>query len=119
MTGQIDRLPLFPVGTSVNDRGRLMIGGCDTVDRAAEHAPPLYIFDEATLRGKIAEFKTEFGKRYPDTSVLYACKAFTNKALLRLIMEEGVGLDVVSGGEISIAQAAGVPLDRASFPANN
>lgn len=119
MIEQNDRLPLFPVDTGVNGRGRLVIGGCDTADLAAEYGTPLYIFDEATLRDKIDEFKTEFGQRYHETAVLYACKAFTNRALLRLVAEEGVGLDVVSGGEITMASSAGFPMDRVSFPGNN
>ncbi len=116
---QTDRLTLFPTDAAVNNLGRLVIGGCDTADLAARFGTPLYIFDEAALRAKIAEFRTEFGRRYPDVSVLYACKAFINKALLLLIIEEGIGLDVVSGGEIEIAQSVAFPMDTVSFPGNN
>jgi diaminopimelate decarboxylase len=80
----------------VNGRGHLVIGGCDTVELAAEFGTPLYLFDEASLRAKCREFKTEFGERYPQTTVAYACKAFINTYLLRLLVEEGIGLDVVS-----------------------
>ncbi len=119
MVEQIARLPLFPLGAEVNTRGHLVIGGCDTVELAAEFGTPLYLFDELTLRRHCAELKTEFGRRYADTTVIYACKAFINKALLLLIMEEGLGLDVVSGGEIGIARSVGFPMDRVSFPGNN
>jgi diaminopimelate decarboxylase len=119
MVEQIDRLPLFPIGAEVNRQGHLVIGGGDTVKLAAKFGTPLYLFDELTLRHKIADFKIEFGKRYPDTAVVYSCKAFINKALLRLIMEEGLGLDVVSGGEIGIARSVGFPMDRVVFPGNN
>jgi len=119
MIRQAERIVLFPVGAAINARGHLMIGGCDAVDLATEFGTPLYVFDEGTIRDKIAEFKTEFGRRYRDVAILYACKAFTNKALLRLIAEEGLGLDVVSGGEISIAQASGFSMERVSFPGNN
>ncbi|MFC1954188.1 diaminopimelate decarboxylase, partial [Chloroflexota bacterium] len=96
-----------------------VIGGCDTVELAAEFGTPLYVFDEASLRGKCAEFKAEFGRRYTDTTVIYACKAFINKALALIFKEEGLGLDVVSGGEIGIIQSAGFPLEKVYFHGNN
>jgi diaminopimelate decarboxylase len=116
---QTDRLTLFPDGAAVNHLGRLTIGGCDAADLAASFGTPLYIFDEAAIRARIRQFRTEFEGRYPQVSVLYACKAFTNRALLRLVMEEGIGLDVVSGGEIEIARSVGFPMERVSFPGNN
>ncbi|NIQ75500.1 MAG: diaminopimelate decarboxylase, partial [Phycisphaerae bacterium] len=78
--------------------------GSDSVELAAEFGTPLYVFDESSLRSKCAEFKAEFGQRYADTTVIYAAKAFLNKALVLLLMEEGLGLDVVSAGELGIAQ---------------
>jgi len=72
---------------------------------AEEFGTPLYVFDEFSLRGKCAEFKTEFGQRYADTAVVYAGKAFLNRALALILKEEGLGLDVVSAGELSIARA--------------
>ncbi len=119
MAERISRLSLFPLTAKVNDRGHLVIGGCDTVELAAGFGTPLYLFDEFSLRSKCTEFKTEFGQRYADTTVNYSCKAFINKALLLLFMEEGLGLDVVSGGEIGYAQSAGFPMDRVDFPGNN
>ena len=113
------RLRLFPAASAVNDSGHLVIGGCDTVELAAEFGTPLYLFDELSLRNRCAEFKREFGQRYADTTVLYSAKAFINKALAQLFNEEGLGLDVVSAGEISIARSAGFPLDRVYFPGNN
>lgn len=119
MAEQVSRLSLFPLITEVNDQGHLIIGGCDTVELAAEFGTPLYLFDEFSLRSKCAEFKTEFGQRYADTTVNYSCKAFINKAILLLFMEEGLGLDVVSGGEIGIARSVDFPMDRVDFPGNN
>jgi len=115
----ISRLILFPLKSAVNKKGHLVIGGCDTVELAAEFGTPLYVFDELTLRSKIAELKTEFGKRYNGTTVIYACKAFINKALAVIFMGERLGLDVVSAGEISIVRSVGFPLDRAYFHGNN
>ena len=115
----LSRLCLFPSTAEVNDRGYLVIGGCDTVELAEEFGTPLYLFDEVSLRSKCAEFRTEFGQRYADTAVIYSCKAFINKALTRLFMEEGLGLDVVSGGEIGIVRSVGFPMDKVYFPGNN
>jgi diaminopimelate decarboxylase len=114
-----DRLTLFPLTAAVNSRSHLAIGGCDTTQLAAEFGTPLYVFDEFSLRSKCAEFKAEFGRRYPGTNVIYAAKAFINTPLARLISEEGLGLDVVSAGELHIAQAAGFPMDRVYFHGNN
>jgi len=119
MTAQTSRLPLFPITAGVNEFGHLMIGGCDTTELAAEFGTPLYLYDEENLRSKAAEFKNEFRQRYTDTTINYSCKAFINKAFLHLIMEEGFGLDVVSGGEIGYAASIGFPMDRIDFPGNN
>jgi len=115
----ISRLPLFPPASEVNDRGHLVIGGCDVIDLAAEFGTPLYLFDEAGLRDKCRELKHEFGSRYADTTVIYSCKAFINRALLLLINEEGLGLDVVSGGELGIAHSVHFPMDKIYFAGNN
>ncbi len=115
----MSRLPLFPLTAEVNNRDHLIIGGCDTVELAAEFGTPLYVFDEHSLRHKCREFKLEFGQRYADTTVIYAGKAFMNKALVLILNDEGLGLDVVSGGELSIARSVDFPLDRVYFHGNN
>ena len=113
------KLSLFPSTVEVNEGGHLVIGGCDTVQLAAEFGTPLYLFDEVSLRGKCEEFREEFVRRYADTAVLYAGKAFLNKALALILMEEGLGLDVVSAGELGIARAVDFPLERVYFHGNN
>lgn len=113
------RLPVFPLSTKVNRAGRLVIGGCDAVELAAKFGTPLYLYDEYTLRSKINEFKTEFGKRYPDVMILYASKAFINGALALIMKEEGLGLDVVSEGELGIAKSARFPMKMVYFHGNN
>ena len=110
---------LFPLTAQVSKEGHLVIGGCDTVELATEFGTPLYLFDEVSLRNKCAEFREEFQRRYADIRVIYACKAFINKALALIFMEEGLGLDVVSAGELGIAQSAGFPLDKVHFHGNN
>jgi diaminopimelate decarboxylase len=115
----VPELVLFPLTTEVSKQSHLCIGGCDVVDLAEEFGTPLYLFDESTLRHKCREFRDEFGKYYPDTVVIYACKAFLNRALALIFKEEGLGLDVVSGGELSIADSVDFPLDKVYFHGNN
>jgi len=89
------------------------------VELAAEFGTPLYLFDESSLRSKCTEFRSGFGQRYADATTIYACKAFINKALALILNQEGLGLDVVSGGELGIAQVVRFPLDRVYFHGNN
>ncbi len=103
----------------LNESGHLSIGGCDLIRLAEEFGTPLYVFDEVTLRRRCTEYGTEFGSRYPDTSVIYACKAFINRALAQLFKEEGLGLDVVSAGELAIAKSVDFPLSKVYFHGNN
>lgn len=110
---------IFPVTASISAAGHLVLGGCDTVELAAEYGTPLYVFDEETLRAQCAAFRDGFRAVYPETKVLYACKAFINRSLLRLFAEEGLGLDVVSGGELSIALSADFPPEAIYFHGNN
>ena len=110
---------LFPVTAQVNDQSHLVLGGCDVIDLASEFGTPLYIFDEDTLRGKCREFVREFTKLYPNTGILYASKAFINPALAKLMAEEGLGLDVVSAGELAVAKAAEFPTEQIYFHGNN
>ena len=118
-TSRTPELVLFPSTTEVNEQGHLVIGGCDVADLAKEFDTPLYLFDESTLRHKCREFKDEFCKYYADTLVIYASKAFLNRALARIFKEEGLGLDVVSGGELSIAHSVDFPVDKVYFHGNS
>ncbi len=115
----LPKLSLFPITKRVNRHGHLCIGGCDCVDLAQEFGTPLYVFDEDTIRAKCREFCKEFTSRYTDTLVIYASKAFLNLALANIIKEEGLGLDVVSGGELTVAQSVGFPREKIYFHGNN
>ena len=110
---------VFPETTEINPQGHLSIGGCDVLDLVQEYGTPVYVFDEATLRRRCRGFVQEFQCRYPSTQVLYASKAYINPALARIFQEEGLGLDVVSGGELAVAQAASFPLEKVYFHGNN
>jgi diaminopimelate decarboxylase len=82
----------------INNQGHLEINGCDTVDLAASFGTPLMIIDEALLREKCQKYYQAFTQNGGD-KVFYASKAFLTTALARIIEDEGLGLDVVSGGE--------------------
>ncbi|MSQ06818.1 MAG: diaminopimelate decarboxylase [Dehalococcoidia bacterium] len=110
---------VFPDTARINPRGRLTIGGCDTLALAQEYGTPLYLLDEATLRNRCRSFRQEFEGRHQNSRILYASKAYINPALARIFDEEGLGLDVVSGGELAVAQRAGFPLERVYFHGNN
>ncbi len=114
----VSLLSVFPETAQIRS-GHLVIGGVDTVALAREVGTPYYLFDGATLRGQCRAFTGEFRRRYPETTVIYACKAFINRPLAILLGGEGLGFDVVSGGELSIVAAAGVPAERLYFHGNN
>lgn len=107
-------------GTStVNDRGHLEIGGCDVVDLAKTYGTPLIIYDEALIRSQCRAYVEAFKEKGMDAQVAYASKAFSSIAICQLIEEEGLALDVVSGGELYTAIAAGFPVQRIHFHGNN
>ena len=103
----------------ISENGRLEIGGCDTIDLARTFGTPLQIIDEQLLRRNCQEYRTSFGAGGHADRVIYASKALLNKAICRIIQEEGLGLDVVSGGELFIALQAGFPPDRIYLHSNN
>ena len=88
---------VFPDTATVDQRGQLVIGGCNANDLASQYGTPVYVLDEATLRARCRSFVQEFQRRHADTQVVYASKAYINPALANLFSEEGLGLDVVSG----------------------
>ena len=110
---------VLPLSAELTPSGHLAVGGCDVVELAATFGTPLYIFDELTLRARARAYREELGRQYGDGLVVYAAKAFLNRTLARLFADEGLGLDVVSGGEVAIAHAAGFPMDRVYFHGNN
>ncbi len=103
----------------INQAGHLEIGGCDTVELARQFGTPLYVMDEALLRENCRAYVESFQKHYPNAEVIYASKVFSTMAMCRLVAEEGMGLDVVSGGELYTALASGFPAGRIYFHGNN
>ena len=106
-------LDLLPDTARING-GRLSIGGCDVETLAREYGTPLFIYDEEHLRARCVEAVDAFGP-----NVAYASKAFLCLAMAKLVHEEGMAIDVSTGGEMYIALAAGVPAGRLVFHGNN
>jgi diaminopimelate decarboxylase len=92
------------------------VGGCDLVDLAREHGTPLYIYDEATVRQRASEYVAAMGDA---GQVLYSAKAYASPHFLRVIADEGLGLDVVSAGELHLALKSDFPRERIHFLGNN
>ncbi len=118
----MNNLPLaevLPISASVNENGRLALNGLDLRDVAEEFGSPLYVFDEATIRGMCREFVENFRHLYPNTDIEYSTKAFSNPAILKIMEEEGLHIDVVTGGELAFALAADFPAEKINFHGNN
>ena len=111
---------LFPDSYEVNGAGHMSVGGCDLGDLAREFGTPLYVYDEATIRARLGEYRDSLHHAYgAESLVLYAGKAFLSIAIAKLVVEEDAGLDLVSGGELYLAEKAGFPMERVFFPGNN
>ncbi len=104
----------------VNKQGHLEISGCDTVQLAKEYGTPLYIMDEETIRNNCRLYRNSMEEFYGGNGmVLYASKAFSVKEMYRIVMQEGLGIDVVSGGELYTALSVDFPADKIYFHGNN
>jgi diaminopimelate decarboxylase len=115
--GALSAIPrrLLSDTATVGDDGWLTVGGCSIGDLAAEFGTPLFVYDEAHLRNRCREAVAAFGHQ----RVIYATKAFLCRAMARLAYDEGLLLDVASGGELHVALAAGVPGSACTLHGNN
>lgn len=105
---------------SINQEGHLQIGGVDTVELAEEYGTPLYVLDERKIRYACKEYNRAFNKYCGGKGLAYyASKALNCKEILRIVKEEGLGLDVVSGGELYTALSVDFPTERINFHGNN
>ena len=105
---------------AVNEQGHLTAGGIDTVELAKEYGTPLYVMDEGLIREHCRSFKESMDRYYGGEGlVCYASKAFCCKAMCRIMLEEGLGLDVVSEGELYTALSVGFPPEKLCFHGNN
>ena len=110
---------IWPEATHRNDAGELIIGGVRVVDLVNEFGSPLYVYDEATLRGAMRTWSQAFADHLPGSRITYAGKAFLCTAIAEIVAEEGLGLDCVSDGELFVGLNAGFPPERLSLHGNN
>ncbi|MBI2266008.1 MAG: diaminopimelate decarboxylase [Armatimonadetes bacterium] len=104
---------------TLNSEGHLEFGGADVTLLAESFGTPLYVLDEEAIRRNCRSYVQTFQKQYPNSETVYAGKAFLSKAICRILEQEGLGLDVVSGGELYTALQAGFPASRVVFHGNN
>ena len=116
---QVEGSAVYPLGSRVNERGHLEVGGCDVVELAAEFGTPAYIYAEDDLRARAGAYLDAFGARTQDFEVLFASKAAPFTAAYRVFREEGLSVDVASGGELAMALHAGFPGQAIYLHGNN
>ncbi len=106
-------------GMTINEKGHLTISGCDTVLLKEQYGTPLYVIDENTVRINCKKFITAMDKYFDNGRVMYASKALNNKAILKIVASEGLGVDVVSGGELYTALSAGISPNKIELHGNS
>ncbi len=109
----------YPAGTLTNAKGHLEVGGCDVVDLAAAFGTPAYLFSVEEMRSRARAYMAAFSARTDDFEVLFASKALPVTAAYRLFAQEGLSVDVASGGELTMALAAGYEPGRIYMHGNN
>ncbi|BDH78734.1 diaminopimelate decarboxylase [Methanothermobacter tenebrarum] len=107
------------LNVEVNSKGHLLIGGADAVKLAEDYDTPLYVIDERRIRENYQRLHKAFTRYYPNFQILYACKANTNLTILRILEDEGSGIDAVSPGEIYMALLAGFKPEKILYTGNN
>jgi diaminopimelate decarboxylase len=111
---------LMPLTATVNAQDHLEIGGCDISDLVQRFGSPLYVLDEETLRSACRQYRQAFEQHYPgDSLVIYASKAWNCLAVCAIVASEGLGIDVVSGGELYTALQAGINPEKIYLHGNN
>jgi diaminopimelate decarboxylase len=111
--------PVYPLGSRVDESGHLEVGGCDIVDVAREFGTPAYVYAPDDIRARARAYKDALGARHVDFEILYASKAAPFTAAYRVCREEGLSVDVASGGELHMALAAGFEPERIYMHGNN
>lgn len=96
-----------------------MFAGCDTVQLAKKYGTPLYLMSEDYIKDRCKEIREDFIEKYPNARAVYASKAFLTKEMARIIKREGIGIDVVSGGELYTAIQVDFPMEKVIFHGNN
>lgn len=110
---------IFPNNTFVNHKNNISIGGVDLKELADTYGTPLYVYDEDTILATIKDFQESFKYEIENSVISYSTKAFSNPYLLKLLDDNGMNIDVVTGGELAIAKHIEFPPDRINFHGNN
>jgi len=110
---------VYPLGSRLNEQGRLEVGGCDVLEVAREFGTPAYVYAEDDMRARARAYLEAFAARAERFEVIYASKAFPCTAAYRLFAEEGLSTDVASGGELHLALAGAFDPARVYFHGNN
>jgi diaminopimelate decarboxylase len=110
---------VYPLGSRLNEQGRLEVGGCDVIELAREFGTPAYVYAEEDMRARARAYLQAFHARVEHFEVIYASKAFPCTAAYRLFAEEGLSTDVASGGELHLALAGGFDPKRIHMHGNN
>jgi diaminopimelate decarboxylase len=110
---------IYPLGSRLDERGHLVVGGCDLVELAREFGTPAYVYAEDDMRARARAYIEAFRAGTDRFEVIYAAKAFPCTAAFRLFAEEGLGADVASGGELHLALAGGFDPARLYMHGNN
>ncbi|MGC8889502.1 MAG: diaminopimelate decarboxylase [bacterium] len=110
---------LLPDTVDINKSGHLEIGGVDILRLVRDYGTPIYLYDETTIRNRCKEFLHSIRGTYPNSKVIFAGKSFLIKKMAKLVAEEGLGLDVVSGGELYLAKETGFNMTDIYFHGNN
>jgi len=118
-TDPIAASPVYPAGSRVNDQGHLEVAGCDVVELAERFGTPAYVYDEDDIRRRARAYVQAFERRTQDYEVIYASKSLPCTAAYRVLREEGLSVDVASGGELHMALAAGFDPERIHLHGNN
>jgi diaminopimelate decarboxylase len=119
LAGPIEGSLVYPAGSRVDERGHLEIAGCDVVELAAELGTPAYLYAEDDMRGRARSYREAFESRGAEYEVLFASKSLPCTAAYRLFAEEGLSVDVASGGELHMALRAGFDPSRIHMHGNN
>jgi len=111
---------LMPLTSKVNDRDHLEVGGCDVTELVKHFGSPLYVLDEAGLRTACQQYRNAFARYYPaEAQVLYASKAWNCLAVCAIVSQEGLGIDVATGGELYTALQVGADPSKIYLHGNN
>jgi diaminopimelate decarboxylase len=111
--------PVYPEGSRVNERGHLEIAGCDVVELAEEFGTPAYVYAEDDMRARARAYRKAFERGGGSSEILFASKSLPCTAAYRLFSEEGLSVDVASGGELHMALRAGFDPVRIHMHGNN